>query len=416
MTLQKLLKSFLWTFRYLFFTLISRISSVIPKEEGLWLFGSWGGKRFSSSTKYLYLYIVKNHKNIKPFWITRNNQVFSHLRKKSLPVYKKISLRGIWLSFRAEVIFVSNEIYDVSPGFADGALFIQLFHMVLPIKYMMRGDSKVTREVFRTFNFKRKIRTLLISPHMFRKPDYYITSSDWMAKEVTHSKLQADISKILVTGFPRTDAILNKDYNNTDFVNKILFTNDNKETSNIIYYLPTHRDHDLIFNPFDYGFDEALFSQFLYKTNSLLVIRFHPRDKEYREHFVNFDCDRIIKEPEGFQDPYAILKRASILISDYGSIFSDFLLLNKPIIFAKFDHKNYVNIRGLNWDYDKYTPGYKAESWGDILKILSSIIINNEDSFYSQRNKLKNLIYKFQDTNNSSRLVKTVENILNKKI
>ena len=407
MTLQKILKSFLWAFRYLFFTLISRISSVIPKEEGLWLFGSWGGQRFSSSTKYLYLYIVKNHKNIKPFWITRNNQVFSHLRKKSLPVYKKISLRGIWLSLRAEVIFVSNEIYDISPGFADGALFIQFFHMVLPIKYMMRGDNKVTREVFRTFNFKRKIRALLIYPHMFRKPDYYITSSDWMAKEVTQKKLGAEQNKILITGFPRSDAILSITKDDVKYLKKQLNDKYHDFDFNIIYYLPTHRDHDPDFDPFIFGFDEQKLVELLDESNSILIFRFHPRDKKnYKKIFLS---KRIILEKEGYQDPYSILKQADILISDYGSIFSDYLLLNRPIVFAKFDHDNYIKQRGLNWDYDKYTPGHKAESWNDVILSLRDILIENNDKFVSEREVLTSLIYKYQDNQNSKRLVAAVK-------
>ena len=405
LTIKKIIKYLYLFYRLIYFLFVNVLAIVVPKKNNLWLIGSWQGNRFSSSSKYLFLYLLKNKPEISVFWITKNKDVFNLLDSQSLPVLYKYSPKGLWCSLRSSVIFVSNEIDDVNPGYANNAIFIQLFHHVLPIKYMMRGDHKVNYNTFKNFSLIRKFKVILNRPHMFRQPDYNVTSSKWMADEVTSKKLNVNKNKILISGFPRTDALLHIQKNDVDYLDSVIDEIKSTNTK-VLYYLPTHRDHDLEFNPFDYSFDLEKISNFLIKIDAVLIIRFHPRDKAYRENKYFFENNlRIIKEPEGLQDPYSILKQTDVLITDYGSIFSDYLLMDKPIIFAKFDHEKYVRIRSLNWDYDKYTPGYKTESWTDIIIALNEIFIDKIDIFKVDRNILKNKIYQFQDTNNSKRLI-----------
>ncbi|MFC2121404.1 CDP-glycerol glycerophosphotransferase family protein [Bacteroidota bacterium] len=413
----KITTYFFWTFRLLYYYFLRAISFCIPKSRGLWLFGSWGGKRFSSSTKYLYLYIQQNCPNIRAIWITKNKNVFKYLTNISLPVCYAWSIKGIFLSLRAEVTLISNEIYDINPGFTDASLMIQLFHHVLPLKYMMRGEGKTNTEVFRSYSVFKKLRILLKYPFTLRKPDYFVSSSDWMAKEVTEPKLWANPKNILITGFPRTDAIL-KEREPQEFVllqENLFYKSKIHKTPQIIYYLPTHRDHDVDFNPFHYNFNINKLNRFLEISNSIFVVRFHPRDSQRLSKTFTFNSHRIIKEPEGFQDPYFILRYTSLLITDYGSIFSDFLLLNKPIIFACFDYEKYENIRTFNWDFNKFTPGHKVKCWDQIIDTMSDILIHNNDKFKLEREILKNKIYAYQDTNNSERLVNKINIILSSK-
>jgi len=406
MTLQKILKSFLWVFRYLFFTLISRISLVIPKKKDLWLFGSWNGMRFGSSTKYLFLYVINNCTDIQAVWITKNKIVFEHLKNKSLPVTYAWSLKGILLCFRAEVIFITHLIYDINPCISDGSIIVQLFHHVLPLKFMSpyrdyKNDSTL-----------KKIRNMLKNPHTLRKPDYYISSSKWLTNNITIPKLWADSEKVLETGFPRSDAILNNsEYENDNNYLKELISYNGNSIPTIVYYLPTHRDHSSNFNPFQYEFDINLLNKLLKQSNAYFIYKFHPRDYERLSNRLNPKYNRIILEKNGFQDPYVVLRNAKVLIVDYGSTFSDFLLLSRPIIFAHFDLDEYCRIRKLNWDYNKFTPGYKANNWNLVIQSLKEILIEKKDRFKKDRDLLRDHIYQFKDTKNSKRVVEMIKSI-----
>lgn len=404
----KIFKYGILGFRYLYFAALRRLAALVPKKKGLWLLGSWGGNRFSSSTKYLFLHLNKHPQGREAVWITGNPRVAEILRSGGLPVALKNSPRGRWLSLRAEVIFVSNEIYDVNPGFADGAVFVQCFHHVLPIKYMMRGDHKLNNQEIRLLPSLRRVRMLLNRPHALRKPDYYVTSSKWMAREVTSKMLGSEPDRILVTGFPRTDPILTPDLQSTAYLHSLVGDLDLPGGPRVIYYLPTHRDHDPQFNPFDHGLDEAGLEELLERAGAVLIIRFHPRDMQLRNQRFKASSRRIIKEPEGHQDPYSILKQAAVLITDYGSIFSDFLVLDRPIIFANFDHESYVEARGLNWDYDQITPGHKAQSWSAVITALESLLVKNEDPYREERIKLRDQVYDHLDSRNAERLVNKI--------
>ena len=69
-----------------------------------------------------------------------------------------------------------------------------------------------------------------------------------------------------------------------------------------------------------------------------------------------------------------LLKKTDVLITDYSSLFADFLIYDRPIIFAKFDHENYVKERSLFLDYEKDLPGPKVENWHELFYNIKDII------------------------------------------
>ena len=129
-------------------------------------------------------------------------------------------------------------------------------------------------------------------------------------------------------------------------------------------------------------------------TDSVLVFRFHPFELSKIESKQKFKHERIIFESHSISDPYPLLLNASVLITDYSSIFADFLLLNRPLIFSNFDHLNYIkNERSLYWNYNDVTPGYKASDWDSLIKALNKILVNNEDLHKAERSFMIKKIY-----------------------
>ena len=49
-----------------------------------------------------------------------------------------------------------------------------------------------------------------------------------------------------------------------------------------------------------------------------------------------------------------------ILITDYSSIYIDYLLLDRPLIFLPYDKEQYLKGRGMNFEYDKGDTWRKA--------------------------------------------------------
>ena len=80
-----------------------------------------------------------------------------------------------------------------------------------------------------------------------------------------------------------------------------------------------------------------------------------------------------------------IINIFDILVTDYSSIYIDFLLLQKPLIFLPYDKEEYLNKRGFNFDYDKVTPGHKPTNMKDLMIFIQQIF-NGVDEFKNDRN------------------------------
>ena len=69
-----------------------------------------------------------------------------------------------------------------------------------------------------------------------------------------------------------------------------------------------------------------------------------------------------------------LLCSADIFITDYSSLYSDFLLYDRPIIFAKFSHKDYIKERNLQFSYDDL-PGKKVSNWHELEDAIHREIV-----------------------------------------
>src|SRR5690554_4212908 len=86
------------------------ISLLIPKSNSLWIFGAWGGKGFSDNSKYLFLHVLKDLKDVKACWIVKDDALFEEMRVLELPVYKEKSIKGLWYQARAGIVFYSHSV------------------------------------------------------------------------------------------------------------------------------------------------------------------------------------------------------------------------------------------------------------------------------------------------------------------
>ena len=88
-----------------------------------------------------------------------------------------------------------------------------------------------------------------------------------------------------------------------------------------------------------------------------------------------------------------------MLITDYSSIFYDFMILDRPIFFFMYDISEYENQIGLAVNFDKYAVGYKPNSQVEFLKDLNDALYN--DSLASQRQAIRKITC--GDSNNNSK-------------
>jgi CDP-glycerol glycerophosphotransferase (TagB/SpsB family) len=359
------------------------ISFFIPKNKNIWVFGAWFGEKYADNSKALFEFVNRHDKEILTVWLTQSQTVFRFLKQKGMNVHYTYSLKGYYYSAIAKFVFVSTGMHDVNRFVSSNNIKVQLWHGT-PLKKIMNdvGDVLINRKL------------LLLFKKIFMPFDFnsykYLLSSAYNINDSLNSAFLDKIENIIVKGYPRNDQLFSC------------------KKESVITFLPTHRGEgnggiQQIFN----SFDSIKVNSFLIKNNYKLVIKPHFYDLD-NVNVVESKTISVIKEDI---DLYELLSKTDILITDYSSVYFDFLLLDRPIIFTPFDMKEYINKdRELYYDYDKVTPGPRCMDWNEVMNEIEKLM-NGEDNYRGERKKTNNYFNKYQDGNSSKRVYEFFKNM-----
>ena len=84
---------------------------------------------------------------------------------------------------------------------------------------------------------------------------------------------------------------------------------------------------------------------------------------------------------EDAEDITGLLGIFDLLVTDYSSIYIDYLLTGKPMIFLPYDKEEYLDERGMNFTYEKVTPGPKPETQAEFTKALACLLYTSYSLF-----------------------------------
>ena len=350
------------------------ISFFIPKNKNIWVFGAWFGEKYADNSKALFEFVNNNDKEIFAVWLTESKTVFNELNQKGLNVYYTYSLFGYYYSAIARYVFVSSGMSDINRYAIARGCIIQLWHGT-PLK---RIDN-----VKKNQSILYLLRNLVF-PYSNPKYNYVLSASDNNIKDY---KIAFQTKDVIIKGYPRNDLLFRENFSNEKRV----------------LYLPTFRDNTS-FNVFE-KLDVALLQSFCIRMNINFYYKLHFADKNTSE-ISEFNISKVTDE-----DLYQLLSKTDILITDYSSVYFDFLLLDRPVIFTPFDFKDYISKdREMYYDYDKVTPGPRCENWNEVMNEIEKLM-NGEDNYRGERKKTNNYFNKYQDGNSSKRVYEFFKNM-----
>ncbi len=177
----------------------------------------------------------------------------------------------------------------------------------------------------------------------------------------------------------------------------------------IILFLPTWRS-DPNFDLFDFDFDLRRINVLLEKINAILIINVNPvKQVAYSVPELNKSDNLRYCSYRG-NEVNQLLSKADVLITDYSSLFADFLVYNRPMVFARFDHEKYMLERDFFVDPNQL-PGCHAENWNELCEYLVKLFVDGNDSNRLQREKLRDLIYPRLDGKSRERIVQFVNSL-----
>lgn len=360
------------------FKTISGINKIVKKDDNKILLYSDLG--FRDNIKYLYDYLVahKFQKKYKIICAVKDYQVYAKNSPKNIEFVSP--MMGIKHYLTCNHIFYCFGKLPIVP--VKKQVVIQMWHGT-----SFKGFAEnMTKTSSNTDSFY----------------SYVYASSDFF-KPIVMRKFNCSEDKVALCGHPRTDVFYLND-NNYDLGNynktivwmptfrksKILGQADTVQAS----ILPTVNDSEL-----------SQLNQFLGDSGTQLIVKLHPM-----QDLSDVDTDSLknlkLLSNEQFEnsgmDIYRLLRQSDALITDYSSVFYDYLLLDKPIGFTENDVDEYKRNRGFAVDPEKFRPGKRIRSLQELESFITDLL-NNQDDYSGDRKWVNNTSNKYQDGGNCAR-------------
>jgi len=391
------------------------IGCCVPRNRNIWVFGAWFGKRYADNSRHVYEYVRENEKNIRAIWLSRSVKVVDAVRNSGGEAYLASSLPGFWFSCRAAVVISSNGKMDVNRPAISRAVKIQLWHGI-PLKKIGRGDLSVParapgwRGTLSSFFYHAVISLKkTVFPFLLENWDR-ITSTSSLISERMACAYGVPLSQVVITGYPRNDIMLDERKHRTVDFEKIL---GGRKFGKIILYAPTFRA--------EYGDNAGLFNGFsmeeleprLKRHNALFMIKMHPVFNAEQLTIKNVLAPYVhwVQEKDA-AELNELLPHVDLLITDYSGAYLDYLLLNRPIIFAPFDLERYLRTdRELYEDYDKATPGVKCANWSEVFENIDKIL-SGEDLYEAERLRALEKYHLYRDSGSSKRVCELARSLI----
>ncbi|WP_407451307.1 CDP-glycerol glycerophosphotransferase family protein [Fibrobacter sp.] len=367
----------------IFLNLLSLVFHFVPRDKHLWVTGkttSWdyvnAPPAFFDNSKYFFLYIVNNTTE-KVYWLTSSKNELEMLRKMDLPVVKYPSIKGVILVLRAKFSFHHYGPNQIDPILQQGSIQLDFWHGT-PLK-KIRYDvvKKPIQNRNRHFEIMNK-----------NGIEYVFSTSRFLSQKILGRAFAVSQDKLINFGYPRMDIMRLTTKENIEFCKRyspelLKYIGIAQKYKKVFLYMPTFRDDDPdYFKKANIDFDQM--NKELKKINGVFFLKLHPLTR----HSQIEEYDNIV-QINNDTDIYPFLNHTDILITDYSSIYFDYLVLDKEIIFIPFDYKNYTHHRELYFNYNEITPGVKYNSFSDFIKVISKI---DKLNYSNDRKKVRDLL------------------------
>jgi len=376
---------------FLFNITLSFISSFIPKEENKVLFHSTPD--FSDNPRYVYE-IIKDKKNYRIVWAVYDKTQF---KNSGNTIFVKYGTLDYFYHLVTSKYLVLS--HGVPYGKARNQIAILAWH---GIALKAEGYYKKLK-----LNLAEKINFMITR----KRVDYFIVPSEF-TRIIFSSIFQIPPHKFYVLGQPRCDALFKSREEGICILSKIIKEKIDANTK-IVAYLPTFRlyDRKSMEKIVSCLFTSEKFREFLVKNDLIFLYKPHIKDEIFVKKISKVENIKIISNDELKRyklTVYDFLSAVDVLITDYSSVYFDFLLLNRPIVFYVPDFEEYHKERGFTLEpFDFWTPGKKAKTIDELIEALKEAIKNPKNYEY-ERTHFQNLFFKYKDRRSSERVAKII--------
>lgn len=314
---------------------VRQIDALVPKDEHAWVFGALAGERFVDNSKYLLLYALEHGgPELTLTWVTRSARVVRELHALGIPCVHNYSPRGLWTVMRASVRVMSTRRSDVMFFYSRPGRVTLHLHHGMPVKRI--GTHYAHWDEARASILDRLWTRYVVGCEWSEIAAVLSTSAfyDRTLREAL------GIARGFITGQPRTDVLLSPSkfrkapQPSAAEVRERL----GLHAPFVVTYLPTHRNFGKGEQPQMLFTRDPEARQRLREAGIQIAVKLHPEATRPSQ----LPDDVVVDVSSKCEDPQDLLRITNCLITDYSSVFVDFLLLDRPIVFHLYDEADYI--------------------------------------------------------------------------
>lgn len=387
-----------------FYGIIARCLNVfIPVKKKCWAFGADYGNSYREGSKYMLEYMLKHHPEYDCFFVTRSKEVYDELRKRDIPCVMNFSMCGIKKLAKAECVFTTQTLADTHFTYKKhGRRFFYLVHGQ-PLK--IAQNALVGTEFWKKIHcptglseiYKERLCHFLNDGYVMDDVEFVAATSDFLKPFM--EKDFGNKPPVKVMGMPRNDALFQHERMEKEkWIEGI-------QDKFVITYMPTHRAYgkgQASPTPFK---DSPEIQQWLRNNHVVLLIKNHPNMIKQCKSFYSSDC--IIDITTRGIDPQVAIFHSDVLITDFSSVWMDYLLLRRPILFYIYDDFEH-NDAGCHYDIRKNPPGHFCYTEDELFKLIKKTKLNYDAMKPSD--EIVGMYHKYIDGKACERYYNMIEN------
>ena len=352
--------------------ILSAINSLIPKSDKR--IAIYGRRMLNDNSEALldYLIFKQYNRRYKIYLLLHRTVKNDNYVNMHNIISSTDSISTLWILFRTKYIFHTHGMSACTMIPKRGQIIFNLWHGS-PLKGIGRmiGES--------------------IHPYT---DSYFLSSSPFFAS-INEKCFGHSPQQMFIGSNPRNDLLFSK----KNVIENLFSLNHIRK---VFIFMPTFRKSSYLSRT-DAADDFPIitkdninaFDDFLHDNNVLLIIKPHPYQdridfllEPYRSIKIIFNED-LRKVNVRL---YELLGCSDALITDFSSVYFDYLLLDRPIAFAIDDFDNYSLNRGYTMNNPlELMPGEKIFDLSDMQRFIENVVLGRDD-FGGERNRVNRVV------------------------
>lgn len=328
---------------------------LLPVDDRLWVFCSWAGTfPHTQDNPRAVFEEIKSDPTIKKVVLLKSPAMpDSALAREGADVHfvPAESLRGAYFLARAHIVAL---------GYAIGVMTSYSKHLTKKHHIAQLWHGIPLKRIGRLFPDERwwESETPLYAAA--------VCSSERDQELMAGAFAPIPKERVWLTGLPRNDLILKPEARlPADYRRQLDDVRRRLDGRRLVLYAPTWRQHGV--GIYDFTDDEqAAMTALLTRHGAVFGIRGHANRRGGAERPM----------PESFiflndvPDANLLLRVTDVLVTDYSSIYIDYLLRDRPILHFAYDLEAYVQERGFLYDTEEAFAGPALRTMDDVLDNL----------------------------------------------